>query len=308
MRWIMLTFKNIGKFIRFHPVMFLFLIFAQVVCCIAVFISCGMAYNMEYVEKEESWYKVFTLSFDPVMSFRFDYNTNENGKVSGHYLLLNDESYVPGDTVSFPGAIQFADFKNKWIEFVELTDQYEISSAGLELYQGKIMDNNDLIAPLWYASYPGMIAEKDLDEEYLTSSEMVFKAPLYLENGEKNDQCPYELNHNYKINNEVYTCIGNDEAYMIPYNSIPDEFAVGLIRVAYKKTLSEDEINSIIDVANDVFTSDLKHLYTPEPYEPVDIHLGKMMFVISALVIVIVLLAISKLYSFIFTSRKKTLT
>ena len=105
-----------------------------------------------------------------------------------------------------------------------------------------------------------------------------------------------------------FIVIGNDEAYTIPYNSIPDEFAVGLIRVAYKKTLSEDEINRIIDVANDVFASDLKHLDTPEPYEPVDIHLGKMMFVISALVIVIVLLAISKLYSFIFTSRKKTLT
>ena len=46
MKYIALTFKNIKEFVVHHPVMFTLFIMVQVICCVAVFITSGMANNM----------------------------------------------------------------------------------------------------------------------------------------------------------------------------------------------------------------------------------------------------------------------
>lgn len=307
MRYFSLTFKNIGKFIRFHPVMFLFLIFAQIVCCIAVFISCGMAYNMNYVEKKENWYKVFALSYETLGSYQFEYQTEDDGGINGHYTLIDNKKYDSDQTVLFSGAKPFREFKEDLLEFLDRTKDYDVTSAGLELYQGKEIINKNLAAPVWYSSYPGLKAEEVFDTDFMDSSDMVFKAPIFSEDGERNYNCPFEVGKYYPINNITYLCAGNDQAYVMPYKSIPDDFAVGLVRIAYKKTLTADEINSIVDTANSIWGTELDHLTSPEPYEPVDLNLSEMLFIISMAVILIVVFAISKLYGFILETRQRTL-
>ena len=64
MKYMALTFKNIKKFIIHHPVMFTLFVMVQIICCVAAFITCGMANNM-YVENEKvTEYSTFSFNFE----------------------------------------------------------------------------------------------------------------------------------------------------------------------------------------------------------------------------------------------------
>lgn len=69
MKYLSLTFKNIRKFILLHPVMFFMFITVQVICCIAVYLTCGMAYNMFYTKEKASEYMQYTISFEKNMEY-----------------------------------------------------------------------------------------------------------------------------------------------------------------------------------------------------------------------------------------------
>ena len=85
MKYLVLTFKNIKKFILFHPVMFIFLIFAQIVCCMAVFISCGMAYNMNYIETDKADSSMFKFSFGGLSKIGYLTDKDDSGKIIRSY-------------------------------------------------------------------------------------------------------------------------------------------------------------------------------------------------------------------------------
>ena len=64
MKYIALTFKNIKKFIIHHPVMFTLFVMVQIICCVAAFITCGMANNIYAESKKADTYNSFNFIFE----------------------------------------------------------------------------------------------------------------------------------------------------------------------------------------------------------------------------------------------------
>ncbi len=90
MKYIALTFKNIKKFIIHHPVMFVLFIAVQIICCVAAFITCGMANNMYYVNEKISFSSIYKINFeqnlDEIEELQNNQYLDEQGRVYGlHY-------------------------------------------------------------------------------------------------------------------------------------------------------------------------------------------------------------------------------
>ena len=82
MKYLSLTFKNIRKFILLHPVMFFMFMAVQIICCVSVYLTCGMAYNMFYTKEKASEYMQYTVSFEKNMEDMENLGTaihDENG-------------------------------------------------------------------------------------------------------------------------------------------------------------------------------------------------------------------------------------
>ena len=86
MRFVLLAFKNIGVFIKHHAVMFFFLVFVQIICMVVIFITCGMAYNMNFSQEKQE-----TIIYeDKEFSFLFE----ENEEFTVHYDTENNEKFI----------------------------------------------------------------------------------------------------------------------------------------------------------------------------------------------------------------------
>ena len=95
MKYMALTFKNIKKFIIHHPVMFILFILVQIICCVAAFITCGMANNMYYVNEKMSFSSIYKINFeknsDEIEGLQNNQYLDEQGRVYGlHYGKSED--------------------------------------------------------------------------------------------------------------------------------------------------------------------------------------------------------------------------
>lgn len=310
MRWIMLTFKNIGKFIRFHPVMFLFLIFAQVVCCIAVYISCGMAYNMEYVEKPGVEFKYFCYVFEthqiPGLSLAIE-RDDEGNLTGGQYLVNHGMDYIY--SLEYPDAIPFSEFKPMMEEAFAAANNSQLLTTHITIYRGNKIDVSEDFTIYLNTSYPGTKENfLDLSDEQINTDKKVFYAPASKSNGKHSDHCYYYVGRKYDFNGIEFECVGETGFAFIPYNAVPDDFAVGSIFFYYDGTLTENQITEIKGKLDAIFGDRTLEMCTPEAYDPIEIQYSKMLFIVSIVVILIILLALSKFYKFILSDRKNTLS
>lgn len=307
MRWIMLTFKNIGKFIRFHPVMFLFLIFAQVVCCVAVFISCGMAYNMEYVEKPPLETQYFCYVFQMPQSLTLSNEYDNNGNLIKTQYYLDDKKSI--DSVEYPDAIPFGEYKSLMDKAFIAANNSHLFTTDILLYRGNYFDVSEDFTLSYHTIYPEAKGNfLGFNEEQIETDEKIFFAPTTASNGKHSDYCYYYTGKKYNLNGTEFKCVGESSYTFIPYNSIPDNFAVGQVWFNYDGTLTEDQITEIKGKLDTIFGDRTLEIAVPEAYDPIEIQYSKMLFIVSIVVILIILLALSKFYKFILSDRKNTLS
>lgn len=305
MVFLSLTLKNIKKFVTNHPLMFLFLVLAQIICIVEVYVSCGMAYNMNFTQQTMD-NQVFGLNFDAVSSWKRDIIEDENGNFIRCINIPRDDNGKSDEKLELKNAIPIAEAKEQIEQLLSQTKEYKPKSLRIELYENKILDKEKLLATDYRSYYPDLQVPEEYSI-YQKSSEKVILAPCNKSNGEHSPLCNFFPGESYRFGGSDYKLVGSAPYNYIPYNALPDDFVVGFLKVEYEEKLTSADIDKINMVMGSVFGIHIKESFTPDAYDPTAVQLSTMLFVISIAVMLIVLLAIAKFYSFILDTRHETL-
>ena len=309
MKYIALTFKNIKKFIIHHPVMFTLFIMVQIICCIAAFITCGMANNMYAESKKADTYNSFNFIFetnaDEYEKMIPIFQEDEDGNLE-HFYVENSDDISDVEKriyeIRHEGVIPMSEMRGYINTFIDMLNKYRLKDVNMGLYDSKITDLKKFYDNTFFTVLPE-ITLADMDKIYLDTTDKIILAPaLKVDTG-------YKVGQTYNIHGYDYKCVAEREhGVFIPYNALDDEFVVYSMMVAFEDKLTQKDIDEVTDIFNAVFGTRIKNIYPPEPYDPAEVQLNQMVYVISLVVMVIILLAIAKFYNYVLSDRKNTLT
>ena len=323
MKYISFTFKNIKNFIRHHSIMFIFLIVVQVICCVAVFITCGMANNMYYVEEKLEQVESFSFGFETDAEIRYAHITiqHDDGSVEKYYTPIDPKtgSEIKDEKTGEPVrtyimdhsyCVSIGESREKLDELIFFLENYDLHDIELMLYYNKTTDIRE--APIQFMTYiPNVGTFEKYDSIYLNSSEKIILAPLYHpETGTSIEKYSfYKIWDVANLNGFEYKCVGDSGGfYFIPYNALDDEFVISNMNIYFNQKVTSEDIDEIVAMVNSLFGTNIQRSSAPEPYDPLEKQLSEMVYVISIVVMIIILLAIAKFYNYILSDRKDTLT
>lgn len=311
MKYVFLVFINIKKFITKHTALFIILILVQIICCVAAFISCGMANNLFFVEEKVEEPSEFSFSFEPDSEVEVGVvhtYDDKTGKYDAFYLppgvSFEDEPKIY--TMEHKYAVSLGEARPKLNEFVEYMKQYDITDVELLLYYNKITDLR--VAPLQFMSFiPFDGANVSIDEIYFKTDEKIILAPIYDENGDEVESEFFKLGEKYNINGYEYKCVAPSNFYIIPYNALDDNFVVACANIYVKDHFTKQQIDDAVDKFNSLFGTNIQDTSTPDPYDPLEMQFNKMIYVIAIVIMIVIILAIAKFYNYILSERLGTL-
>ena len=309
MRLLSVTFKNIKKFIQHKPFLFAFLVISQIVCVIVVFLVCGFVDNANRESKIiQEGLNVFNVDVTNAGNGLDGYiegwssdagttYTDSNGKIyTEEEAKANNMKYPDG---YFSDVCYFKNFKSKMAEFIEiLGDNY----SGFTIF-GQF---NDSLAAQKFSS-GGSTDNSDVSEEiknFQKSNENILRIS-------KSD-CESEfgkepvIGDKVKLGNKEYTISIIDEnvAYInIPYNTIPDDFIISYIWVYTVEPCTPKESAEISEKIKELFQTE--YFDPPEPRVLDEVQNIQLAYGITAAVIIMIILNISRVYSYVLTYRKK---
>lgn len=309
MRLLSVTFKNIKKFIQHKPFLFAFLVISQIVCVIVVFLVCGFVDNANRESKIiQEGLNVFNVDVTNAGNGLDGYiegwssdagttYTDSNGKIyTEEEAKANNMKYPDG---YFSDVCYFKNFKSKMAEFIEiLGDNY----SGFTIF-GQV--NDSLVAQKF--SSGGSTDNSDVSEEiknFQKSNENILRIS-------KSD-CESEfgkepvIGDKVKLGNKEYTISIIDEnvAYInIPYNTIPDDFIISYIWVYTVEPCTPKESAEISEKIKELFQTE--YFDPPEPRVLDEVQNIQLAYGITAAVIIMIILNISRVYSYVLTYRKK---
>lgn len=304
MKLLSVTFKNIKKFIQHKPFLFAFLVISQIVCVIVVFLVCGFVDNANRESK---------VIQEGAETFWINLTNYEN---KGYYEVYNGENTYYEDSEGneytkeelsnlkcpegyFSDICYLKNFKPKMEEFIKfLGDNY----SGFAIF-GQV---DDKVASISFLSglskdKPGMSKElsdfdnsnKNIMRISTSDCESVFgKKPVV---GDK---------VNFGDAEYTISIIDEDVAGIdIPYNSIPDNFLINTIAVYTVEPCTPKESAQISEKVNELFGID--NFDPPEPRVLEELQNIQLAYSITAAVIIMIILNISRVYSYVLTYRKK---
>lgn len=309
MRLLSVTFKNIKKFIQHKPFLFAFLVISQIVCVIVIFLVCGFVDNANRESKIiQEGLNVFNVDVTNAGNGLDGYTegwssdagttyTDSNGKIyTEEEAKANNMKYPDG---YFSDVCYFKNFKSKMAEFIEiLGDNY----SGFTIF-GQV---NDSLAAQKFSS-GGSTDNSDVSEEiknFQKSNENILRIS-------KSD-CESEfgkepvIGDKVKLGNKEYTISIIDEnvAYInIPYNTIPDDFIISYIWVYTVEPCTPKEAAEISEKIKELFQTE--NFDPPEPRVLDEVQNIQLAYGITAAVIIMIILNISRVYSYVLTYRKK---
>ncbi|MFR3009862.1 MAG: FtsX-like permease family protein, partial [Pseudoruminococcus massiliensis] len=223
--------------------------------------------------------------------------TDSNGKIyTEEEAKANNMKYPDG---YFSDVCYFKNFKSKMAEFIEiLGDNY----SGFTIF-GQV---NDSLAAQKFSS-GGSTDNSDVSEEiknFQKSNENILRIS-------KSD-CESEfgkepvIGDKVKLGNKEYTISIIDEnvAYInIPYNTIPDDFIISYIWVYTVEPCTPKESAEISEKIKELFQTE--YFDPPEPRVLDEVQNIQLAYGITAAVIIMIILNISRVYSYVLTYRKK---
>ncbi len=334
--WVSLVFKNIKTFMKTKTVLFLFIVVSQIICIIAAFAVAGMvdAVTPEPEDERSDTQKMFFISFtpnnesNPYTDFfelfdekekKFIYigtDENEVNKIREKLREIADEDITNVHTID-------TNHSQKYINIDNLHNFKEIKSKMNEIIQTGM---NDL---LYYEMYGYTDDTQDTsflaiggDDEWLKK----YRSEIYGNNNKISvTKSPYidspytNLKEGDKItigSTEYTVSEVKDKTNMPPdsqtslrfmYNSIDDSFKVNTIHLRVKDTTEQKDIAKIQKKIDEVFRDDMPEVEQPEPKPLLEKQFNNMIYVLSFIMIAVVILNISRLYTFIMSTRKKSL-
>ena len=223
----------------------------------------------------------------------------------GGIYYLPDENADPSQRISEierEGVVPMAVMKEKLPALIDELGQYSIAKISLLVFPNKMM-TPDNEGEYYLTLYPDkrMINKTDLDSIYIFSDEKLII---------DSDKCSTDRTGTIRqMNGYDYKYVSLHKGVpFIPYNALDDEFAVYLMYVSFEDRLTQSDLDKLTPIFNSAFGEYMRESFPPEPYDPIEMQFDQMVYVISVVVMIIILLAIAKFYSFVLSDRKKLLT
>ncbi|MGN0538099.1 MAG: FtsX-like permease family protein [Acutalibacteraceae bacterium] len=304
MKSLSFVFKNIKTFFLHHTVMFFFLIIVQVICCISVFIVCGMANNMYYVEDtgnkatdDNIYFRGFSFYFDgsPEFGITHEYDS-ETGKEKTYYIVDNKLS----EFLDYSACPTVAELRPSFDKLSSaLGDDFAFANFHMAYNEKLYIKDIDKLPSAVTSIVPGN-QPTALGEVFEHASGNIFSG----------DNKKYQEGDILTLNNIQYSYVSTRVGgCAIPYNSLQDNnfrvFGVSIVLTELPTPKRRTEIQNII---NDIFDMNIYLAEVPDTYEPMERQISQMVYIISLVVMAIILFALAKFYSYVLSNRKNTLT
>lgn len=307
MKCLSVVFKNIQKFITHKPWLFIFLVFSQIICVIAIMLVCCITDNANRSENiiQEG---IKQFSFD-LVGYEEEIHTDGLGNYfydDGTALTEQEKEKLNGSVYSdgyFNKYSLFKDFKPKMDELIEfLGDDYD----GFSII-GAFDDTHGSLHFSAASPSSNDYGSEEINEFYNSSEHILRLDPkLYEEDfgkivevGDKVEL--YGTNYTVKIVEDGVAYLG------IPYAVIEDDFRIISVWSNTKEQCSAKRCNEIQKKITELFELNDDSVYPPEPRVLEELQNINMAYSVTAAVILMLLLNISRVYMYVLSRRKKSL-
>ena len=334
--WYSLVLKNIITFMKTKTVLFLFIIISQIICIIAAFAVAGMvdAVTPEPEDERSDTQKTFFISFtpnnesNPYTDFfelfdekekKFVYigtDENEVNKIREKFKKTADEDIANLHTLNTNHSQKYINIDNLHT-FKEIKSKInEVIEIGIsDLLYYEIYGYTDDTQNTSFLAIGGdeEWLKKYRSEIYGNGNKISVKKSPYVETSYQN----LKQGDKITIGSTEYTVSEiKDKTSMPPdsktslffmYDATDDSFRVKTIHLRVKDTTEQKDIAKIQKKINEVFRDDMPKVEPPEPKPLLEKQFNNMIYVLSFIMIAVVILNISRLYTFIMSTRKKSL-
>lgn len=308
MKILMTIFKNIEKFICHKPFLFLFLILSQVICTVVIFLICGFVDNAnrssEVIQEAQKEFSVnlVTDDYDLMNSLYTDgegnYFDQDGNPISEEELKNFYNQKYPDGYYSDKNYVKNIKYKIK-----DLVD-----FLGEDYGSVSILGRVDDTYGAYYFSSGYPISDRDVSKElseFYNSSENIIRLDPNVYTNEAGE--PLKIGDKINLGGVDYTVkvLQDDVANMdIPYKALQDNFYVTTVWVWLKDIPSQERCDEISEKIKSMFETD--DYSSPKPRVLEELQNIQLAYGISAAAIIMILLNISRVYSYALTYRKKS--
>ncbi len=287
MKCLLYVIKNIQKLIKYKPFLYTFLVVSQIVCVIVILLVCGLTDNasrsQETIEQEEY---TFIVSFA-------DYSQEE-------FTADDDQFHIKYDKMCTVKNIE-----PKFYELIEfLGDDFDcITFSGVV---GDDASSLSFTSELRSDTYDyGTGDEAAVMENFEKSDKNILRLDPFMYK-EVFGKSP-EVGDTLDINGIQYTVAiidGNAAALDMPYAALQDDFLLDTCWVITKDVCTAERNKEIERKISELFGN--KEITAPLVRDLQDQQNINLIYMVTAAVIVMILLNISRVYTYILSYRKKS--
>ena len=331
--WFALVFKNLKKFIMNRPVLFCFIIISQIACIVTVLTVSGMIDAATPVPTEDRGeydksFHIYTADYDnyddemmctklyDIKTGELIYSgTDENeadkaikklekkyNNASAESLVYSLQEELPGNYKELP---KYGDIKDKLKKV--------LNSANGVLTYAVVSGYTDSTFRYGYSAYR---ANDDMMQgtlSYLLDNENNLKITKY--EGLKDAFYDCSEGDKVKINNTEYIVssvetVSQDEsadsAYKMRISAMDDDFMVCSVSILADNASSKQK-KQIYETIQKEFSDLTNNIEEPEPEPLLEKQFNNMIYAVSFIIMAVVLLNISRLYTYILSKRKNIL-
>ncbi len=316
--WIKLIFLNVRDFLKNKPVLFLFIIISQIICIISAFTVAGMIDAVtqppDVKDDRSYWEKSFQVDFtnynideEKWFATIFDENSGKmiyRGTDENIYSKYEDEQHYIGYLDNLPVNLDELP-KYKYVK--EKLDRIlkAIGSHYLSMHMTGFTPKENFFR---YFSISGDEKQyyPDLDKNGIAFS--INEQFTFADIGIQEGNILKLGNTKYKINKISYSEHGNSgtEFYMLSEDA-DDDFTVGFLTIQVDDTLTGDELGTISDMIQKEFQGLTTNFEEPKPKPLMEKQFNNMIYVVSFILMAVMMLNLSRLYTYILAKRKNTL-
>lgn len=324
--WLRLIFLNIRELFRTRPVLFVFIIASQVLCIIAAFTVAGMMDAVtqppDVRDERSDWGRSFQVDLveyagnaddDLFRGTFFDSKTNElvyrgtdkdeiekyeNSDVIDGGKYYGELTTLPLNYYELP---RYGDIKGKIEKILSSVGRHYVDMVLTGFTSEDIID-------YYSVSGPESFVKKNYPKLKDGGIEIYLGKPAGIIDVSEGDKLKLDGTEYAVASVTQKTTRGDIEplCWLLTENC-DDSFIVTYFRIQVDDTLTGDELGHISDLIRSEFSGYTDNIQDPEPKPLIEKQFNNMIYVVSFILMAVMMLNLSRLYTYILAKRKNAL-
>ncbi len=325
--WLRLILLNIRELFRTRPILFVFIIVSQVICIIAAFTVAGMMDAVtkppDIKDERTDWGKSFQVDLIEYAVdaddnlFRgtfFDSKTNElvyrgtdkdeiekyeNSDVTDGGKYYGELTTLPLNYYELP---RYGDIKGKIEKILYSVGHHYVDMVMTGFTSEDMID-------YYSVSGPESFVKKNYPKLKNGGIEIYLGKPANIIDVSEGDKLKLDGTEYTVASVTQKTTRGDIEplCWLLTENC-DDSFIVTYFRIQVDDTLTGDELGHISDLIRSEFSGYTDNIQDPEPKPLMEKQFNNMIYVVSFILMAVMMLNLSRLYTYILAKRKNALT